>query len=123
MKLKRVVGMILSIKDREVLAKVERIIMKEFATEREYYFEVWECFNLWELKDELYHFSNTFVVYKNLLFIADGHPKTRYAVYDLETEQKIEEFIVSDHPKKENEIYRANLDNKIEEIVKKYAEE
>jgi len=114
--------MILSIKDREVLAKVERIIMKEFATEREYDFEVHECFILWELKNYLYQFSNIFVVYKNLLFIADGHPETRYAVYDLETEEKIAEFIVSDEPKKENEIYRSDLDDKIEEIVKKYAE-
>jgi len=38
-----VVILILSIKDKEVLAKVERIVMKEFATEREYYLEVWEC--------------------------------------------------------------------------------
>jgi hypothetical protein len=112
----------LSIKDKEVLAKVERIVMKEFATEREYYIEVWECFTLNELQYELYHFGNIFVVYKNLLFISDWHPKTRYAVYDLETEEKIEEFVVSNNPEKENEIYRSDLDKKIEEIVKKYAE-
>jgi len=114
--------MILPIKDREVLAKVERIIMKEFATEREYDLEVHECFTLWELIDELYHFSNILVVYRNLLFIADEYPKTRYAVYDLETEEKLEEFRVSDDPEKENEIYRSDLDKKIEEIIKKYAE-
>ena len=115
--------MILKIKDREVLAKVERIIMKEFATEREYDFAVWEYFfrpyELWKFQEELYKTYYGFLVYKNLLFIVD---EGRYVVYDLDTEEKVEEFVITYPTEKENEVSSNNFDKKIEEIVKKYTE-
>jgi hypothetical protein len=43
-------------------------------------------------------------------------------VYDLDTEEKVEEFVITYPTEKENEISSNNFDKKIEEIVKKYTE-